>query len=76
MNWEFFQATLFNLSINILYAVISLIVAILALGFVDRVLLTKVDIQEELKNNNVSVAIAASAILLFVALIISFGLKG
>lgn len=76
MNWEFFQATLFNLSINILYAVISLIVAILALGFVDRVLLTKVDIQQELKNNNVSVAIAASSILLFVALIISFGLKG
>jgi uncharacterized membrane protein YjfL (UPF0719 family) len=76
MNWEFFQATLFNLSINIVYAVISLVVAILALGFVDRVLLTKVDIQQELKNNNVSVAIAASSILLFVALIISFGLKG
>ena len=76
MNWEFFQATLFNLSINILYAVISLMVAILALGFVDRVLLTKVDIQKELQNNNVSVAIAASSILLFVALIISFGLKG
>jgi uncharacterized membrane protein YjfL (UPF0719 family) len=76
MNWEFFQATLFNLSINIIYAVISLVVAILALGFVDRVLLTKVDIQQELKNNNVSVAIAASSILLFVALIISFGLKG
>lgn len=75
MNWDFFEATLFNLSINIVYAFISLVVAILALGFVDRVLLTKVDIQQELKNNNVSVAIAASAILLFVALIISFGLK-
>lgn len=75
MNWEFFQATLFNLSINIIYAIISLIVAVLALGFVDKILLTKVDIQEELKKNNVSVAIAASAILLFVALIISFGLK-
>ncbi|MCF8278097.1 MAG: DUF350 domain-containing protein [Flavobacteriales bacterium] len=75
MNWEFFEATIFNLTINILYAIISLIVAILALGFVDRVLLTKIDIQQELKDNNVSVAIAASAILLFVALIISFGLK-
>lgn len=76
MNWQFVEATLFNLTINIIYAVISLIVAILALGFVDKVLLKRVDIQQELKNNNVSVAIAASAILLFVALIISFGLKG
>ena len=76
MNWEFLEATIFNLTINICYAVVSLIVAILALGFVDRVLLTKVDIQQELKDGNVSVAIAASAILLFVALIISFGLKG
>ncbi|MBL4586134.1 MAG: DUF350 domain-containing protein [Flavobacteriales bacterium] len=61
---------------NIFYAVISLIVAILALGFVDKILLRKVDIQEELKKNNTAVAIVASAILIFVALIISFGLKG
>ena len=76
MNWDFLQATLFNLSMNIFYAVISLIVAILALGFVDKILLRKVDIQEELKKNNTAVAIVASAILIFVALIISFGLKG
>ena len=76
MNWEFFQASLFNLSINIFYAVVSLIVAIVALGLVDRILLTKVDIQAELNKNNTAVAVVASAILIFVAIIISFGLKG
>ncbi len=60
---------------NIFYAIISLLVAILALGFVDRILLTKVDIQAELKKNNTAVAIVASSILIFVAVIISFGLK-
>ena len=73
---DFYIATLFNLGINILYTLVALFVGVIALRFIDAKLLTKVDIEEELKNNNLAVSIFASTILLFVAIIVSFGLKG
>ena len=76
METGFFFATLFNLFMNIFYTVIALAVGLVALQVVDRRLLKSLDIQEELKNNNMAVAIFASTVLLFVALIVSFGLKG
>jgi len=39
-------------------------------------LLKDVDIQRQLQDGNLAVSIFASTILLFVALIVSFGLKG
>ena len=76
METGFFFATLFNLFMNIFYTIIALAVGLLALQVVDRQLLKSLDIQEELKNNNMAVAVFASTVLLFVALIVSFGLKG
>lgn len=76
METGFFFATLFNLFMNIFYTIIALAVGLVALQVVDRQLLKSLDIQEELKNNNMAVAIFASTVLLFVALIVSFGLKG
>lgn len=76
MESEFFIATLFNLAINLLYTLLALIVGVIALKFVDRQLLKNVDIEKQLQNGNVAVAIFASTILLFVAVIVSFGLKG
>ena len=73
---EFLTATLFNLGINILYTILAIIVAMVALVVIDKKLLKHVDIEQELKNGNIAVAIFASTILVFVALIISFGLKG
>lgn len=72
---EFFTASLFNLGVNISYTVIALLVGVYALKFIDKQLMTKVDIEEELKNGNLAVAVFASTILLFVALIVSFGFK-
>ena len=76
METEFVIATLFNLGVNLLYTVVALVIAVAALTWVDRKLLKDVDIQKQLQNGNVAVAIFASTILLFVALIVSFGLKG
>ena len=76
MGTDFLLATFFNLSMNLIYTIVALLVGVLALKFVDKRLLSHVDIEEELKNNNLAVAIFASTILLFVALIVSFGLKG
>jgi len=76
MQWDFIVATLFNLVLNLIYTVIALIIGILALKFIDKNLLKSVDIEKELKNNNIAVAIFSATVLLFVALIISFGMKG
>lgn len=75
MEFDFLSASLVNLAINISYTLISLVVAVYALILIDKKLLKGVDIQQELKNNNLAVAIFASSIMLFVAIIISFGLQ-
>ena len=76
MDSSFFIGTLFNLAINLLYTVIALLVGVAALKFVDNQLLKNVDIEKQLQDGNLAVSIFASTILLFVAVIVSFGLKG
>ena len=76
METEFIFATLFNLGINLLYTVVALVLAVSALTWVDRKLLKDVDIEKQLQQGNIAVAIFASTVLLFVAMIVSFGLKG
>ncbi|MGJ8694036.1 MAG: DUF350 domain-containing protein [Thalassotalea sp.] len=75
MEWGFISASLINLAINLSYTIIALFVAVAALIVIDKKLLKDVDIQKELKANNLAIAIFASSILIFVALIICFGLK-
>ncbi|WP_068546379.1 DUF350 domain-containing protein [Thalassotalea crassostreae] len=75
MEWGFISASLINLIINLSYTIVALFIAVMALLAIDKKLLKGVDIQKELKANNVSVAIFASSILIFVALIICFGMK-
>jgi uncharacterized membrane protein YjfL (UPF0719 family) len=76
MGSEFLWATVFNLAMNLLYTVIALFIGIFALRIIDKKLLKSIDIEKEIKNNNMAVAVFASTVLLFVALIVSFGLKG
>lgn len=75
METTFINASLINLALNLSYTVISLFVAVAALMVIDKVLLKKLDIQQELANNNLAVAIFCSALMIFVALIICFGLQ-
>ena len=76
MGFDFFSASLINLTINLSYTIVALLVGVYGLLWVDQKLLKGVDIQAELKNGNVAVAIFASSILIFVALIIAFGFRG
>ncbi|MBQ1782572.1 MAG: DUF350 domain-containing protein [Gammaproteobacteria bacterium] len=76
MSGELLLATLINLGTNLIYTLVALALGVSALLFIDRKLLHKVDIEEELKKGNIAVAIFASTILMFVALIVSFGLRG
>lgn len=75
MDLTFFAASLANLLLSIAYTVVSLFFGVFAIKLIDRYLLKKIDIEEELKNKNIAVAIFASSLLVFVAIIISFGLR-
>ena len=76
MEAQFFLSTLIQLGINLLYTLFALLVGVVALTIVDNLLLKDVDIQKQLQDGNMAVAVFASTILIFVALIVSFGLKG
>ena len=76
MGSEFLSASLINLLINLGYTITALIVAVYALLWVDKRLLKNVDIEDEMKKGNIAVSIFASSILIFVAIIISFGFRG
>ena len=76
METDFFMATLFNLIMNLIYTIVALFIGILALKVIDKKLLTTIEIEQELKKNNMAVAVFSATVLIFVALIVSFGLKG
>jgi len=76
MDTAFLHATLFNLGLNLLHALVALVVGVLGLKFIDRHLLRHLDIEQELQKGNMAVAVFASAILLFVGLVLAFGLRG
>lgn len=76
MQWDFLAATSMNLSINLLYTLVALFVGVKALQLIDEKLMKNISFEEELKKGNIAVAIFASSILFFVALIVTFGFKG
>jgi len=76
METDFLFASIFNLSINLVYTIIALFIGVTSLVIIDKKILKTIQIEEELKKGNIAVAIFASTILIFVALIVSFGLKG
>lgn len=73
---DFIYVTLFNLAANLVYTIFALVISLIALVIVDNKLLSNVSIEEELKKGNLAISIFASTILLFVALIVTFGFKG
>ncbi|CAM3423300.1 DUF350 domain-containing protein [Parendozoicomonas haliclonae] len=76
MELEFFTASFINLAINLGYSIAAIIISVYALLWVDKKLLTEIDIEQEIKNGNIAASIFASAILVFVAIVIAFGFKG
>ena len=65
-----------QLGINLLYTVFAIFIGVIALKYIDRWLLKTIDLENEIKKGNIAAAIFASTILLFIAIIIAFSLKG
>ena len=76
MQTDYLIATFYNLIINLLNTIIALAIGIVAFKIIDKKVLRNLDMEEELKNNNIAVAIFSATILLFVALSVTLGLKG
>jgi uncharacterized membrane protein YjfL (UPF0719 family) len=64
------QQSMLYLSINLVYAIMALLVGVIAIRAIDRWLYTRVDFEEEIKRGNIAAAIYKSALLLFVGLVI------
>ncbi len=70
IDWGFVSRNLVVLAVNLVYAIIALFVGVLALRFLDRFLLKKIDLEEEIRKGNIAAAILAGTLLLFVAIIL------
>lgn len=75
METSFIYASFANLVINLFYTIAALFTGVIALIIIDKKLIKGIDFQEEMKKGNIAVAIFTSTILIFVALIVSFGFK-
>ncbi len=76
MNLEYFAANMVTFLLNITYTMCALFIGLIAIKFADSKLLKSVNLEEEIKRGNVAAAIFASTLLVFVAIIVSSGLKG
>lgn len=71
MDEQFWKATAVTLFINLVYALLALVLGVLAVRWVDKRLYPEIDFMQEIKRGNVAAAIFAGVMLLFVALILS-----
>ena len=74
MDWEFVQSTSILLLINLVYAVVALFVGVLSVRLLDKLILRKIDLEEEIQKGNIAAAIFGGVLVLFVAIIIGFAL--
>ena len=75
LDWDFAGATSMMLLVRLVYALVSIAVAVLVLKWIDHLLLKKIDLEEEIKKGNIAAAIFGSALLLFIALLIAMALR-
>jgi uncharacterized membrane protein YjfL (UPF0719 family) len=71
MDFDFAGASGVMLLLNLVYAVVALFVGVLGIRVVDRIFLRRIDLEDEIRKGNIAAAIFASALLLFVGIVVS-----
>ncbi|WP_457599430.1 DUF350 domain-containing protein [Hydrogenimonas sp.] len=71
MDGHFLLSTLATLTINLVYTIVVLVIAVMALKYIDRKILKEVHLEEEIRKGNIAAAIVASTFLIFVAIIVA-----
>ena len=74
MDAQFWKATAITFVINLAYAMVALVIGVVAVRWIDRHLYTEIDFIEEIKKGNLAAAIYASVLLLFVGVILAAAL--
>jgi uncharacterized membrane protein YjfL (UPF0719 family) len=74
MDMEFARASAVMMAINLGYTIVALFVGMVGLLLVDKLLLRKVDLQEEIQRGNVAAAIFAASLVLFIGIVIATAL--
>lgn len=62
--------------VNLMYTIVAIGLAILTVRLVDEKVFTKIDFQEEIKKGNLAAAVLLGALLIFIGIVVSSGLKG
>jgi uncharacterized membrane protein YjfL (UPF0719 family) len=71
MDMDFAKASAVMLAINLLYAFLGIVIAVIGIKLVDLFFLRRVDLEEEIKKGNIAAAIFASALILGATMIIA-----
>ena len=74
MDAQFWKATGITFVINVVYALVALVIGVVAVRWIDRRIYTEIDFIEEVKRGNIAAAIYASVLLLFVGVILAAAL--
>jgi uncharacterized membrane protein YjfL (UPF0719 family) len=74
MDAQFWKATAITFVINLVYAMVALVIGVVAVRWIDRHLYTEIDFMEEIKKGNLAAAIYAAVLLLFVGVILAAAL--
>ena len=74
MDAQFWKATAITFVINLVYAMVALVIGVVAVRWIDRHLYTEIDFMEEIKRGNLAAAIYAGVLLLFVGIILAAAL--
>ena len=75
MDLSYFQATIINLSINLIYTLLTLWLVVMVFLWIDRRIFTKIDFEEEIKNGNIAAAIFVSSLFTFVAIVAGLSMR-
>ena len=62
--------------VNLIYTTLAIGLAVFAVRMLDEKVFTKIDFQEEIKKGNLAAAVLLAAMLIFIAIVVSSGLKG
>lgn len=68
---QFWKATAVTLAVHVVYALITLVLGVLAVRLIDRRLYPEIDFIEEIKRGNLAAALVYGVLLVFVAVILA-----
>ena len=69
------EQTLINLAISLGYALVSMLMALVALYLVDHFIYKNINFIEEIKKGNIAASIFYSVVLIFIAIIITVAIN-